>query len=80
VARERVNVSVVGLGLMGSAIARTLNNAGYQVTVWNRTREKAAPFRGICHPLRVPDMADLWPDPHELHIAPRLPSLKPPVS
>lgn len=34
-------VSVVGLGQMGSTLARLLLKNGYQVTVWNRTRAKA---------------------------------------
>ena len=34
-------IAVVGLGAMGSRIARRLLDAGYELTVWNRTREKA---------------------------------------
>lgn len=34
-------ISVIGLGEMGSAIARTLLENDYKVTVWNRTAEKA---------------------------------------
>ena len=34
-------VSVVGLGIMGKALAQTLLGAGYTVTVWNRTIGKA---------------------------------------
>jgi 3-hydroxyisobutyrate dehydrogenase-like beta-hydroxyacid dehydrogenase len=34
-------VTVLGLGRMGSGIARTLLEAGHDVTVWNRTAEKA---------------------------------------
>ncbi|HEX6763157.1 MAG TPA: NAD(P)-dependent oxidoreductase [Gaiellaceae bacterium] len=34
----------VGLGVMGSAIVRRLLAAGHDVTVWNRTREKAKPL------------------------------------
>jgi 3-hydroxyisobutyrate dehydrogenase-like beta-hydroxyacid dehydrogenase len=34
----------VGLGVMGSAIARRLLGAGHAVTVWNRTRAKAQPL------------------------------------
>jgi 3-hydroxyisobutyrate dehydrogenase len=34
----------VGLGVMGSAIARRLLDAGHAVHVWNRTREKAEPL------------------------------------
>ena len=34
-------VAVIGLGGMGSRIARRLLGAGHELTVWNRTREKA---------------------------------------
>ncbi len=34
-------LAVLGLGNMGSALARCLLKAGYNVTVWNRTRNKA---------------------------------------
>lgn len=34
----------VGLGTMGSGVARRLLAAGHAVTVWNRTREKAEPL------------------------------------
>ena len=34
------SVSVIGLGAMGSAIARTFIAAGYHVSVWNRSRDK----------------------------------------
>jgi len=37
-------VAVVGLGAMGSRIARRLVEAGHEVVVWNRTAEKAAPL------------------------------------
>ena len=36
------DVSVIGLGVMGSALANTLLQNGYSVTVWNRSPEKAA--------------------------------------
>ncbi|WP_281850776.1 NAD(P)-binding domain-containing protein [Dyella sp. GSA-30] len=32
------NVSVLGLGAMGSRMAANLVNAGHQVTVWNRSQ------------------------------------------
>ncbi|MFC1680629.1 NAD(P)-dependent oxidoreductase [Pseudomonadota bacterium] len=35
------DVSVIGLGIMGSALARVLLKNGRKVTVWNRTPEKA---------------------------------------
>ncbi|MGO4621982.1 NAD(P)-dependent oxidoreductase [Ensifer sp. 2TAB8] len=37
-------ISVLGMGRMGSALARALLAAGYRTTVWNRTAEKAAPL------------------------------------
>lgn len=37
-------VTVIGLGMMGSALARTFVENGCKVTVWNRSPEKAAPL------------------------------------
>ena len=34
-------ISVIGLGSMGSTLAKTLLSAGHGVTVWNRSQEKA---------------------------------------
>jgi 3-hydroxyisobutyrate dehydrogenase-like beta-hydroxyacid dehydrogenase len=36
-----MNVGFIGMGAMGSAIARTLLSAGHKVTVYNRTRARA---------------------------------------
>jgi 3-hydroxyisobutyrate dehydrogenase-like beta-hydroxyacid dehydrogenase len=36
-----MNVGVIGLGLMGTAITERFLEHGYAVSVWNRTREKA---------------------------------------
>lgn len=41
---NRTDVSVMGLGEMGGALARALLDAGHRVTVWNRTDSKAVPF------------------------------------
>ncbi|MFC4112485.1 NAD(P)-dependent oxidoreductase [Nonomuraea zeae] len=38
------NISVLGLGLMGSALAESLLAAGHRVTVWNRSPDKAEPL------------------------------------
>lgn len=38
------DISVIGLGVMGSALANALLNRGYSVTVWNRSIEKAKPL------------------------------------
>lgn len=37
-------ISVIGLGSMGSALAKTLLSAGHGITVWNRSQEKAELF------------------------------------
>lgn len=34
------DISVIGTGAMGSALARALLKAGREVTVWNRSPEK----------------------------------------
>ncbi|TYP73057.1 NAD(P)-dependent oxidoreductase [Paenibacillus methanolicus] len=38
------DVSVIGLGPMGAALARTLLQKGLRITVWNRTSEKVNPL------------------------------------
>lgn len=38
------DITIIGLGAMGSALAHTLLQNGYSVTVWNRSMEKAAPL------------------------------------
>ncbi len=38
------DISVIGLGKMGAAIASALLQSGRSVTVWNRSAEKAAPL------------------------------------
>ncbi len=38
------DISVLGLGLMGGALARAIQQAGYDITVWNRTVGKMEPF------------------------------------
>lgn len=38
------DITVIGLGLMGSALARTICKAGHKLTVWNRSPEKMQPF------------------------------------
>lgn len=39
-------VTVIGLGLMGSALASTFHRAGHELTVWNRSSARAAAFEG----------------------------------
>lgn len=38
------DITVIGLGLMGSVLARTILRAGHKLTVWNRSPEKMQPF------------------------------------
>ena len=38
------DITVVGLGAMGSALARAQLRAGHKVTVWNRDPHKAEPL------------------------------------
>jgi 3-hydroxyisobutyrate dehydrogenase len=40
------NVTVLGTGLMGSGIARSLSRAGMKVTAWNRSPDKALALAG----------------------------------
>jgi 3-hydroxyisobutyrate dehydrogenase-like beta-hydroxyacid dehydrogenase len=37
-------ITVIGLGLMGTALARTIHRAGHGLTVWNRSPAKMQPF------------------------------------
>ena len=39
-----MQVAVLGTGIMGAGMARSLLRAGHSVTVWNRTAAKAAPL------------------------------------
>ncbi len=36
-----MRVAVIGTGIMGAGIARSLAREGHEVTVWNRTAGKA---------------------------------------
>jgi len=38
---DKGTVAVLGTGTMGGAMARRLCGAGFDVRVWNRTRERA---------------------------------------
>ena len=47
-----MNIAVLGIGMMGFPMARRLCEAGHQVGVWNRSREKAErliPFGATVH-------------------------------
>jgi len=45
--RQRMKVGFIGLGNMGSAIARNLIEAGHDLTVYNRTRSRAEAFASL---------------------------------
>jgi len=40
-----MKIAFIGLGNMGTPMARRLIHAGHEVTVWNRSREKAEPLK-----------------------------------
>ena len=37
----RARIAIIGTGLMGSGVAKRLSSQGFDLTLWNRTREKA---------------------------------------
>jgi 3-hydroxyisobutyrate dehydrogenase len=39
-------VAIMGLGIMGSGMARRLLSANFSLAVYNRNREKCRPFSG----------------------------------
>ena len=41
---NKPRIAFLGLGLMGSGMAHRLVGAGFPVAVYNRNRDKAAPF------------------------------------
>lgn len=41
-----MRVAFLGTGIMGAPMARNIRAAGHDVSVWNRTREKAEPLAG----------------------------------
>jgi 3-hydroxyisobutyrate dehydrogenase-like beta-hydroxyacid dehydrogenase len=42
--KKMTDVTFIGLGLMGSALAETAIKAGFDCTIWNRTAKKAEPL------------------------------------
>jgi 3-hydroxyisobutyrate dehydrogenase-like beta-hydroxyacid dehydrogenase len=43
--QRRARVAILGTGKMGSAIAERLAGAGFELTIWNRTRSRAEALR-----------------------------------
>jgi 3-hydroxyisobutyrate dehydrogenase len=57
-----MKVGVIGLGLMGSGMARRLASAGHKLAVYNRSAQKAEPFSKIARVAKSPkELAD-WCD------------------
>ena len=58
-ADDTLKLGWIGIGRMGYAMAERLVNVGTDVTVWNRTREKAEPLtaHGAKIAARLPDLA-----------------------
>jgi 3-hydroxyisobutyrate dehydrogenase-like beta-hydroxyacid dehydrogenase len=44
--RKMTDVTVIGTGVMGSALVHALTGSGAEVTVWNRTKKKAEALSG----------------------------------
>ena len=42
--KSQTTVAIIGLGRMGSGMARRILEAGYPLTVWNRSTDKTQPF------------------------------------
>lgn len=51
------HVAVLGIGLMGQPMTENLLKAGFSVSVWNRTRSKAAQFEGRADVAETPVQA-----------------------
>ena len=41
------NIGFIGLGLMGSPMAKRLLNSGYKLNIWNRTKSKVISFSKV---------------------------------
>ena len=44
--KQKINVGVIGLGIIGSPVAAHLRAAGFAVSVWNRTPKPEPNFLG----------------------------------
>jgi 2-hydroxy-3-oxopropionate reductase len=45
--KEKLSIGFLGIGLMGKPMASNLIKAGYKVTVWNRTKQKAESLQSV---------------------------------
>lgn len=57
-----MKVGVIGLGLMGSGMARRLANGGHELAVYNRSRQKAEAFSKIARLAASPKELAGWCD------------------
>ena len=55
----RMTIGWIGAGRMGSALAQRLLDAGYDVSVYNRTRSKAEPL--VAHGAKIVESRPSWP-------------------
>lgn len=44
--KDSIRIAFLGIGLMGAPMVRNLLNAGFPLTLWNRTASKCEPFLG----------------------------------
>ena len=63
-AETKLRLGYIGMGLMGAPMAGRLLDAGYEVTVWNRTADKMTPLiekgaRAAGGPAQVAEAADI---------------------
>lgn len=63
---DTLTVAVLGTGIMGSAMARVLAGAGFNVRAWNRTRAHAQPL--MADGVQVTDTADAAVDGADVFI------------
>ena len=54
--KTKLNVGIIGLGIIGSRMAANLRTAGFQVYVWNRTPKPAPNF--LASPAEVAELCD----------------------
>ena len=61
---DRLRIGFIGLGKMGSGIARNIQEAGFALTVYNRTASKTRPFvdtgaSAVASPREAAEAADV---------------------
>ncbi len=54
---EKAKITFIGLGNMGIGMAQNLLNAGYQLNVYNRTKNKSEALKGDFQSFEQPDKA-----------------------